>query len=380
MNKILRNMDVINGLDDLEKLHHFDDFPVFMGCTQASADEDVFSNMQWNISKGSGMIQLNPLLPLDLLYAESHGSGDIGALWSEHHKQFAKFINTYGPESVLEIGGGHGILSYEYEKFSTIDWTIIEPNPSPSKDLKAKFIKGFFDDKFEFDANVDTVVHSHVLEHVYEPNIFLSHLSGFLKEGQKAIFSLPNMEVMLKRNYTNCINFEHTVFMTEPYVEHLMSKHGFRQLDKLYFKEDHSIFYAYVKDSNVSEINLSVDLYSHNKSLYIEYISYHKKIIFDINKKIAGFDKDKSIYLFGAHVFSQYLIAFGLNTDQIVSVLDNDPKKQEKRLYGTDLKVESPQVLSSQISPIVIIKAGVYDQEIKDDILGNINQNVYFIG
>ena len=371
-------MDVINGLDDLEKLHHFDDFPVFMGCTQDSADDDVLSNMQWNISKGSGMIQLNPLLPLGLLYSKSHGSGDVGALWSEHHHQFAKFINTYGPESVLEIGGGHGILSYEYEKVSTIDWTIIEPNPSPSKDLKTKFIKGFFDEKFKFDGDVDTIVHSHVLEHVYEPNVFLSHISDFLLDGQKVIFSLPNMEVMLKRKYTNCINFEHTVLMSEPYVEHLLSKHGFRQLDKMYFKDDHSIFYAYVKDPEVGEVSLAIDLYSYNKKLYIDYINYHKELIIDLNKKMLILDNDKPIYLFGAHVFAQYLISFGLNTDKIVFLLDNDVKKQGKRLYGSNLMVESPAILSDTDNPIVILKAGVYNEEIKHDIINNINAKVTF--
>ena len=51
------------------------------------------------------------------------------------------------------------------------------------------------------------------------------------------------MEEMLKRKYTNCLNFEHTVFITEPYVDYLLSKNGFKLIDKEYFKEDHSILF-----------------------------------------------------------------------------------------------------------------------------------------
>lgn len=247
---IERSDDVVNHSKTLETLHELKQFPVFMGCTESLYDEDLFADQVWDISTKSGVIQLRKLIPLDILYHAQH-AGAIGSLWQQHHNCFAEFLHKHKPQSVLEIGGAHGILSREYKSFDSINWTIIEPNPTPFEGVTAKFIKGFFDDSFELDELVDTVVHSHVFEHVYEPSQFIQHLSNFLQEGQKLIFSLPNMEVMLQRKYTNCINFEHTVFLTEPYIEYLLSKYGFRLLDKQYFKDDHSIFYAYVKDSNV---------------------------------------------------------------------------------------------------------------------------------
>jgi hypothetical protein len=38
-----------------------------------------------------------------------------------------------------------------------------------------------------------------------------------------------------------------------------------------------------------------------------------------------------------------------------------------------------PKILSKDTSPVVILKAGVYDQEIKKDILKNINSKTIFI-
>ena len=378
MKKIQRNKDVINECEDLEHLYTFDNFPAFMGCMDQPSEKDILVDMQWEISKSSGVIQLNPLLPLDILYPESHGSGNVGSIWTEHHQIFANFIQSQAPRSVLEIGGAHGILSREYKKLNKIDWTILEPNPSPAEGVSAEFIEGFFDDNFTFDGEFDTIIHSHVFEHVYYPDEFIKHISGFLENGQNLIFSLPNMEQMLKRKYTNCINFEHTVFITEPYVEHLLSKHGFRQISKEYFKEDHSIFYAYVKDSSTPLVELPKGLYEHNKILYLDYVDYHNKQISNLNVKIDKTSNDRPIYLFGAHVFAQYLIEFGLNIDRIVCLLDNDVKKQGKRLYGTSMIVESPKMLAGIDNPIVILKAGVYNKEVSDDILDNINSGTIF--
>jgi len=48
-------------------------------------------------------------------------------------------------------------------------------------------------------------------------------------------------------------------------------------------------------------------------------------------------------------------------------------------LYGTDLIVESPKILKDDMNPLVILKAGVYNNEIKNDILNNINKNTVII-
>jgi hypothetical protein len=185
------------------------------------------------------------------------------------------------------------------------------------------------------------------------------------------------MQVWLDRKYTNCINFEHTVFLTEPYVEYLLAKHGCRLLNKEHFRDGHSIFYATVRDPSVKPVALPPGLYETNKQLYLNYVRYHEELITDLNGRMS--QSTQPIYLFGAHVFAQYLIAFGLDTNRIISLLDNDPKKQGKRLYGTSLIVQSPKVLREVERPIVILKAGVYNQEIKEDILQNINKAVTFL-
>lgn len=254
--------------------------------------------------------------------------------------------------------------------------TIIEPNPTPLENVNANFIKGFFDKDFKTNTSFDAVVHSHVFEHLYDPKTFIENISNILEEGKYLIFSIPNMNEMLNRKYTNFLNFEHTYFLSEEFVTYFLTNNNFEIVEKKYFKEDHSIFFRAKKNSKIKRTSLGQEALN-NKSLFSEYIKHHLELVKQLNETINKLNSE--VYLFGAHVFSQYLFSFGLEESKISFILDNDPIKQGKRLYGTNLRVKSPKVLSKVKRPIVILRAGVYNDEIKKDILENINSKCEFI-
>ena len=374
---IQRNLDVIYKKDDLEPLYSLKNFPVFMGTTSEDAETDLLADMDFWISRGTGMIQLNPLLPLEVLYPAAHGAGCVGRSWESHHYEFAKFISKFRPKSVLEIGGAHGILANNYQKIDHIDWTILEPNPTPVEGCKAKIIKGFFDENFKSSLAVDAIVHSHVFEHIYDPSMFMEHLANFLEERKMLIFSVPNMRVMVERKYTNCLNFEHTVYLAENYIDTLLTNNGFEIREKHNFQDDHSIFYAAVKSRDTKKIPIEDGLYERNKELYLDYVKHHVDFIKEANNKIRN-SGDRKAFLFGAHVQAQYLISFGLDTNSIEAILDNDSNKHFKRLYGTEKLVFGPSTLAGLHKPIVIIRAGTFTNEIISQIK-EINKTVEFV-
>lgn len=376
MHLLQRTVDVVTGADDLEDLHTLPDFPVFMGSVEQARSDDLTADMTWSISRSSGLIQLKKLLPLDVLYQAQTTTSAVGPTWMEHHRKFAEFIRTYAPKGVLEFGGAHGILSMEYHRMAEIPWAILEPNPSPAEGCKADFIKGFFDENFRFSGSFEALVHSHVFEHLYEPDKFMAQLGGFMLPGQLMIFSVPNMGEWLKRKYTNCINFEHTVFLTEPYIDFLLVRHGFRTLQKQYVMDGHSIFYAAVRDDSAVGASLPKNLYSENRALYMDFVNYYETLTEELNARVGAWSGE--VYLFGAHVFAQYLIAFGLDVSRVACILDNDKRKQGKRLYGTGLRVASPEILSGKIDAAVILKAGIYNEEIKRDIRDRGNDAVVY--
>jgi len=374
---INRNKDLIYGNEDLEFLFEYNKFPCFMGCVDTDFKNDLFFDMRWFISKKSGMIQLNPLLPLDLVYQKSHFSGTIGETWDNHHEDFSKFINKYSPKKVLEIGGFHEILANKCFKHFKCEWTIIDPSVNFENNSNIKKIKGFFDENFVVNDDYDTIIHSHLIEHVYDINIFLNTISNILKEKAKIIFSVPDLKKMLKNKSTNVLNFEHTYYISEDFLDFLLAKHKFITIEKHKYTKNNSIFYCVEKTKKALKHKLKENLYKINKNLFLKSINKNINEIKKINSKINK--SNSNIYLFGAHIFSQNLINNGLDVSKIKFILDNDHRKQNKRLYGSNLIVKSPSILKEEESPIVILKTGVYNTEIKQKILTEINSKTKFL-
>lgn len=376
MNKIIRKESVITKLDNLEHLYTFKNFPVFFGCTSEPKENDITADMKWEIDPLNGIIQLTELIPLDILYMEQHVDA-TGQTWNDYNNDFSEYVIKNKTGNILEIGGGSGkIANIILSKDNNINFTAVEPNPLFEEKNNLKIIKSFFskDLKNQIDNN-QTVIFSQVYEHVYNPEEFLNEISEFLPIGGKLIFAYPNLEYWFKNKFTNTINFEHTMLMTDYYVDYFLKKTGFNILEKIEYK-NHSHFYT-VEKTDKKEDTVLNNRYEYYKQMFNDYIIYHKNLVNQINKQIE--EINSNIFLFGGHIFSQYLISFGLNISKITNILDNSPLKQEKRLYGTDLIVKNPKILAEYSNPVVILKAGLYNKEIKDDILLNINPSTIFI-
>ena len=61
---------------------------------------------------------------------------------------------------------------------------------------KIEIVKSFFDCDFKTDRQIDIIVHSHLFEHIYEPNNFLQKCYNLLGTEGEMIFGVPNMEYL----------------------------------------------------------------------------------------------------------------------------------------------------------------------------------------
>lgn len=370
MNTIKRNKCVVTESKNLKEVFTFKNFPIFMGCVDINDNaQDQFFDMKWGVSE-NGVIQLMELLPLDILYYNHHTPGTVGKTWELHHKKFAEFIKKSNPKNILEIGGATGKLVNHFistdEEFS---WNIIEPSEQKSNDSRVKFIRGFFEE-FEFDQKFDAVVHSHLCEHVYEPHIFFRKINSVLDVGGVQYISIPNMKHWLSMGYLNTLNFEHTFYIDEHILEYILNQYGFEIQEKNI--DEHSIFIKAIKTKK-NKLSKEFD-FSYIQPMFNNYIQNLIDDVKFINKKLNG----EKFYLFGAHIFSQYLISMGICENQIINILDNDLNKQEKRMYGTSIIVKSPKCLSDIDSPKIVLRTGSYHNEIKKGIM-EINKTAIFI-
>ena len=378
---LVRKTDLIFNNNDMENIFVLKDFPVFMGCMDDDGSNDLYEDFILDISRSTGVVQTRNLIDLNVLYDSEHSSGTVGKIWHDHHKSFANFIDKRtNPSRVFEIGGLHGILSKYYYELNKATWKILEPNPIPVEDCPAEFIKGFFDNNFIHDEKYDLYVHSHLFEHIYDPVSFGKRLADFIPEGKDLIFSVPNIKEMLIRKYTNALNFEHTFLLNHELVVFLMESNGFSLLDYENFKDDHSVFYHFRKQTrDIGATSSLENKYHENIKILNDWYQHHLEDATRIKEAINASNQESKIFMFGAHIFSQTLLKFGLDENKISGILDNDIAKQGKRLYGTRLKVMSPNILESIDNPLVILRAGVYNDEIKSQILNEINPKTSFV-
>ena len=374
--KHIRDVSLLNNKPNLEHLHTFKKVPISMGCTSKEESKDILEDQIWDICKDTGIIQLRNPLPLKLVYSLPHNDG-IGKVWEEHYQSFASFIKSFKVKKILEIGGGAGRLGKLFLDKSPLHfWTMVEPNHSYQKLNHPNFthITKWFDNDYIIEDEYDAIVHSHVFEHVYDPLSFLKTIHNQMDGEKIHIFSFPNLFRFLENRFTNALNFEHTTFLTEKITDILLKKVGFKLIKKEYYGE-HSIFYACKKTQPQDNIQFPLSIYKSNKDLFMDYVNFYQNEVNSLNQLI---NSQTEVFLFGGHIFSQFLIFNGLKIDKINCILDNSSMKQNNRLYGTPFIVKSPKILKNYKNPSVILKTASYNEEIKNDILTNINNNTVF--
>lgn len=371
MEYINRNKSIITWKEDLEHLYTFKDFPVFLWCVEQEISEDILADMSWSICPETGMIQLDKVLPLEILYQLPHNDW-VWKTWEDYYMAFAEYIKNQWVKNILEIWWGGWKVAKNFTSIcEDSKYYMVEPNPLIESDNKIEVIRKFFDENFLFDREIDAVVHSQVFEHAYNPFEFIQNISKFLRIWQKHIIAFPDIEWFIKNKYTNGMNFEHTFLLNENFADYFLINSWFKIIDKTRYKW-YDLFYTVEKTNENIKYHIENNYITYKK-IFLDFIDYHKNLINLFNEKIEKYDW--KIYLFWAHIFSQYLFWFWLNKEKISCIIDNSDLKNWKRLYWTPFKVEKPEIIKWKNKVAVILKAAIYQEEIRKQLL-EINPNV----
>ena len=297
--------------------------------------------MVWSACSICGAVQLGKLPSIAEIYIYSHTEG-IGTKWRRHDSRFRAFVEQFAVAPVLYI---------DRSRLDGMQLACPEPRA----------------------VSEGTVVHSHWMEHWRRPREVLEHLAARMAEGSRMIFSIPAMDPLLAAGVISTLNFEHSFLLGDRAVHSLLQHAGFTVLARNQFA-DHSVFYACERREKHPAWTAHKD--SRSRQHAKQALSSQRR---DAQQTIKALDAfEGPAYLFGAHVFSQYLVALGLKESRFEAVLDNSAVKAGKRLYGTNLQVISPRDIPGDRKAMVVIRAGPYDKEIREGILRDTNGNVVF--
>ena len=369
---------IISKSSNFKEIFKLSKFPIFCGVTNKKNKKIDRENLIFWINKNSGTVQVHPKIKLEKLYKNSHGSGTVGKTWANHHQFFYNFVKKYFKGKILEIGAGNNSITSKISNFGKIEkiYSIGKNIDQKIKNNRTEIIENFFSKKIikkKIKTKINVVIHSHFLEHVYDPNRFLKDIYSTLDVDGYQCFSVPNMSEMLKLGQANAVNFEHPYYYDNNLLKVMLESNGFKIIKTKKFLKNHSVMYV-TKKTNIFKKN-KYSKYFKNKKIFTD---LHSTWIKD-KEKIESFLKNKKkVFVFGAHIFSQVILHLLKDKKDISGVLDNDKNKINKYLYGFDLRVYKPDVLKKYKEPYVYMRVGAYAKEIKKQIL-SLNNKTRFI-
>jgi hypothetical protein len=286
-------------------------------------------NGDWTIEYGycpeCFSVQLMSLMDPEILYDEHYFQPlNQSYLWIHHNISFVQFIihhlNTDTHDSILEIGsssfclGKH--LSLYYPKYTVFDYTLKNANPKEN----ITYIEGNCE-TYTFTDN--TIVLSHVFEHLYEPKKFIQNC---LRNQVKTILlAVPSME----SNQLHVCS-QHTFQYNTQDIVYLFGLYEYKLKELIHWNVNDSfpcLFYCFTLDGpqQVEQIIEPRHLYT---------IDYFKH-----------FRVPPNTFLTTCAMFSVLIYPWIENKEDVIGVVDVNPKKHGKKFSFTSLIVQPYEVL-----------------------------------
>lgn len=102
-------------------------------------------------------------------------------------------LKKYVQGNVLDVGGDAFFQSAVDHGFSFKNWTSVEPTPVDfsTNDRRYRFVQADGCNMPFKNNTFDTIINTHVLEHVYEPNKMVTEIARVMKPGGTAVFLIP---------------------------------------------------------------------------------------------------------------------------------------------------------------------------------------------
>jgi hypothetical protein len=321
-----------------------------------------------------GCIQLQNLFDIEKIYAQPMQCV-TGPSLIEHYNLFCNFIvknKSTDNFNFFEIGGAYGrlakliidfyksnntIFNYKILEFDTTNYPFIE---------NIEYISGNCE-TYDF-KNTNTLIMSHVFEHLYETKIFLKNISD--SNVKEVFISIPDMESLTKLGDINNLNIFHTFYIDTNFITYLFREYKY-ELKNIYNYENNSIFYYFVKNKNIISNNLvsNIGLIDNQVNFYIE-----------LKNKIHNIIIESPFFICPSGLYGRFVYYYlNENTrENVLGFLDSDTMKINKRLCGTKCLTYKKEEIVNYERPIILIVSKKHTDELTNELLLYNNNAIFY--
>jgi len=271
-------------------------------------------------------------------------------------------------KDIVEIGAGKGdFLIMMCSMQGNRGWGY-DPSYVPEEGYTAPnvtFVQDFYTEKYT-NQRADLIVCRHVLEHIEEPDAFIAQVRRAVGDQKSVVFfEVPNSLWTLRRGGIWDIIYEHCSYYSPLSLAHLFQRHGFKVLAVNEVFGGQFLTIEAVPDDGASVLpdvstelaQLTVDARSFAADYQAKRDEWQAKLA---SLAVVG----KRGVVWGAGSKGVTFLNAMATGDEIVAVVDINPRKQGKFVPGTGQQIVPPSALVEIRPDFVIIMNANYRDEI----------------
>ena len=318
---------------------------------------DILTDQNFSICNECSCVQLTTLIDPSVLYGTAHNNTFNTPKWLDHHRKFSDFIfSKKSFNSILEVGGSGNLFTLMNKPELQYTCLDINTTPEPVEGITYKFGNC---ESYDYSGN-ETIILSHVFEHLLNPRSFIGSLS---KGGVKNIFiSIPNMKALIDSNSSNILHNEHTYYIDKVLAVWLFEEYGY-YLEDYFEYESHSLFMYFCRKESSCKTESSCNIVGRVPIPRPELEAVFGRIFQDEYSRLSKIVIKPQSFVVPAGLYGQFITQY-CKISQIIGFLDNDKTKQGRRVYGTPFYVFGFDELYKYSDITIYIWLGQYTSEI----------------
>ncbi len=352
-------------------LYRIKKFPVFWGAIPKKELKKIKSYpFELSFCKKCGLVQQSKRLAekiINKVYTAEYYNCPSPVISGMGVSEIEKFIEFFKrcknqPGKILEIACFDGYL---LKRLKTYKWDVHGCDPCSSTNIAIKLLgnkrikKVFFKKGVYQSESFDAVVFRNLLEHIYNPNIFLKEVSDSLKKGGKIFIDVPNLKEVIKLGGFGLFFHQHVTYFTINSIRILLERNGFKITN--YYEGKPNLFVEATKTQEIKKIE-----YTNKDKKILNKLS--RQSVFMKAKALSYFEDKKinNIVIFGSSALATTLIGT-LNRKQLSKVklvVDNDTEKHNKYLCGSNFKISPPKNILNISYDLIFITSHFFPDQI----------------
>ena len=332
-----------------ESLWKLEEFPLTEMMGNFDAEFKNF-DLELTIDSETGFVHLQNVVPSDILYNSSDyayrslNSPKTSRTIQKYLDFFSKTTSGKTFNSIIDIGG-NDLTTAKLLKGYASQISVVDPVCSEND---GEIIDGInvIGRKIEQinlkELHPDVIVCRHTIEHIENPQNFISQLFDQCKSDCTYVFELPDFDCLLESQRLDAIFHQHLNYFTLDTVTNLIIECGGKVIDHQYDFQGScggALYVAFQLDNGTSQkIDINVEK---QKDKIIQKIKTYESMMSAVSDELSVIPGP--IFGYGAGLMlSSY--AYHLKTDLsfLETVLDDDPEKEGTGYRNLPVSISHP--------------------------------------